>query len=441
VTLAVDPTPLVPDQVAEPDVVPRERAGSVEVVAALSVAFLLGVRYRFSPDVPVGFLAATAVLPVTVSVLRAYRGVPTVFGLTLLAAVSGVVLTWFAAGSDLADHSRAIVQTARVLGLGLGVMALLWARTVAGVRLTVATYAVGFVVGFAFNGIDPSNAWKFSLSVPVTLLVMSLPAVAGRPVRESVALIGLAGVSALNDSRSAAAMMLIAAVLVVSQGSWRRRAGSGRRRSSAVFVMVRLVLIAVAGFYLVQAAVLEGTLGEGAKLRTEEQIQTSGSVLVGGRPELGASIALVEHRPFGYGAGALASPTDVLTAKTGMDRIGYDPNNGYVEVYMLGDSFEVHSVLGDLWILFGFAGLGLALTILAVTVYGLAHALARRAATGVMLFLAIRTIWDFAFSPFPSAMETLMLALALVLPLTAAGRADEVGTSPQETPTSPAPKI
>ena len=39
-----------------------------------------------------------------------------------------------------------------------------------------------------------------------------------------------------------------------------------------------------------------------------------------------------------------------------MSALNYDPNNGYVEQYLFGQGYEVHSVLGDLWIHFGVAG-------------------------------------------------------------------------------------
>jgi hypothetical protein len=408
-------------QASAEDTAPRRPGGygwqgwqmvQVEHVAALAITFVLGLRYSLSPDVPIGFLLAGGLLPVTVVMMRRHRGAYLICLLALAAAVSGLVLTWFAAGHGLADHSRAIVQTARVLGLGLGTLALLWARSVVGTRKVVLVYGLGVLAHLFVVGMDPRNHWKFSYSVPVTLIVLSLPFVYRRRWVEMAALGALAGMSVLNDSRSAAAMMLIAAALVVTQGTPKKG-----RRTHSVMVLVRLVLIAVAGFYLVQALILEGTLGESARERTIEQSQTSGSVLLGGRPELGASFELITHRPQGYGAGTLASVPDVNIAKTGMASLGYDPNNGYVEIYMLGDGIEVHSLLGDLWILFGIPGALLAFAVLGYAVYGLARAMSERVASGVLLFLVIRLVWDFAFSPFPSAMETLMLALALALPL------------------------
>ncbi len=334
-----------------------------------------------------------------------------IFALCLASAGFGLLLTWFAAEHGLADHSRAIVQTARVVGLGLGALAMLWSRTILGTRRLIMVYAIGFYGSLAVNGLQPFEVWKFSLSVPTTLLLLSLPGIYGKVRREAAVLTALAAFSALNDARSAAAMMLIAAAFVISQG---RRAR--RRRTRTALVFFRLALIAIGGYYLVQAAILGGDLGEDAQMRTQQQIASSGSVLVGGRPEMGATFDLVKHQPLGYGSGSLISPTNILIAKGGMEKLGYDPNNNYVEVYMFGDGIEVHSLEGDLWLLFGIPGMLLGLAILGYVVYGMTRALAMRVATGALLFLSVRLVWDFAFSPFPSAMDTLMLVIAIALP-------------------------
>ena len=408
-TLSI-PSPALVEDVDDVDDRPPSST-PVETLLAVGITLVLAVRYRVSPDVPVGFIAAILILPVTFGVARRYRGMSLILTLCVASAGFGMLLTWFADEQGLADHSRLIVQTARVLGLGLGALAMLWARTIIGTRRLVLVYAIGFYGSLAVNGLQPFEVWKFSLSVPTTLLLLSLPAVYGKVRREAAVLTALAAFSALNDARSAAAMMLIAAALVISQG---RRAR--RRRTRTALVFFRLALIAIGGYYLVQAAILGGDLGEDAQMRTQQQIATSGSVLVGGRPEMGATFDLVEHQPLGYGSGTLVSPNNVLIAKGGMEKLGYNPNNNYVEVYMVGTGIEGHAREGDLWLLFGIPGMLLGLAILGYVIYGMTRALAMRVATGVLLFLSVRLCWDFAFSPFPSAMDTLMLVIAIALP-------------------------
>ena len=393
-----------------------EQRPPIETLLAVAITFVLGVRYRLSPDVPIGFIFALLLLPVTIGVARRFRGMGLIFALSVASAAFGLLLTWFAASHGMADHSRAIVQTARVLGFGLGALALLWSRTVLGSRRVIMVYAIGFYCSLLLVGVQAYEVWKFSLSVPTTLLVLSLPGVYGKARREAVALVALGAFSAFNDARSAAAMMLIAAALVISQG---RRAETRRTRTG--LVLVRIALVAIGGYYLVQAALIGGDLGAEAQMRTEQQIASSGSLLVGGRPEMGATFALVQHQPVGYGAGTLVTPANILIAKAGMEKLGVDPNNGYVEDYMFGDGIEVHSLLGDLWLLFGIPGMLLALAVLGYVILGMARSLGQRLASGAMLFLTVRLVWDFAFSPFPSAMDTLMLVVAVALPAVAAG--------------------
>ena len=391
----------------------RQHVGATDVerFTAAALTVVIAARVSVSPGVPIGFFVAACLLPVTARAVREFRGIPLILLLAATSAVAGLVLTWFAASEGLANHSVAIVQTARVLGLGIGTLSLLWARYILGTRVVVFLYGLSTLASLVLVGVNPANPWKASFSVPIILLALSLRFVYGKARFELPVLVGLAAVSGLNDSRSAAAMLLIAAALVASGGA---RARAGRR--SPALVLVRLTLIVVGGFYLVQAAILDGILGEAVQARTIAQTETSGSVLLGGRPEIGATFALLTSRPEGYGAGAEASAREVLNAKGGMSAIGYDPNNGYVERYMFGNGFEVHSLLGDLWILFGVAGLVLAVALLVLQLSGMVVALHEGLASGVLLYLAMRSLWDFAFSPFPSAMLTLMLALAVALP-------------------------
>lgn len=413
-TPATSPSPVAgpPDLPVDLAALPRRDWHSLERFVACSVALIVGFRFRLPPDIPIGYLLGAALLPVTIGTWQKYRGARFITVLAVLAALSGLFLTAAAAARGGSDQSIAIIQTARVLGLALGMLALLWSRSVVGSRLTVMFFGVGTLLTLGVAGINYDNPWKFSFSVPVTLILMSLPWVYGQKRIEFAVLLGVGIVSVLSDSRSAAAMMLIAAGIVLT-----RRSTPGERVTGTVApVVVRFLVICVGGFYLLQAAALEGALGDGAQVRTAEQINQSGSLLTGGRPEIGASVALLTDRPLGYGAGALASPTEVLTAKNGMASLGYEPNNDYVELYLFGNGFEVHSLVGDLWVLFGPAGGVLAVVAVGWVVYGMVRGVARGAASGVLIYLALRTAWDLLFSPFPSVMLTIMLALAIALP-------------------------
>lgn len=383
-----------------------------ERVAACIVALCAALRFRLPLDIPAGVAVSLLILPITISALLRYRGAFSIACLSVVAALTGTLLTAFSLGFASTDMRMLASNLAQVLGLAVLLVALLWARSVAGTQAVVLAYGSGTLLSLSTRGINWDNPWKFSFSVPVTLIVLSLPWVYRRRWPQVVAVGALCVISVLGDSRSLSGMLLIALLLTITQGS-ERQAPRGAR---VALVFLRIILLAIGGFLLIQAAILEGLLGDLVRQRTESQIATSGSLLAGGRPEMGAAAALLSSRPEGFGAGTLPSGSDVLTAKSGMSALGYDPNNGYVTNYMFGTGFEVHSVLGDLWILFGLGGLLLALAILIFAAWGLSRALASGFASTVMVFLVLRLLWDLPFSPLGSALLTLPLALAVALP-------------------------
>ncbi len=387
---------------------PQASIGITPVVAFM-VSAVVAVRFYLPYDVASGTVVAAALLPVTWSVLRRFEHLWIIVALGTVAGMSSVLLTLLSAGDGQWSHRLMVLTAVRVVGLAVVVLALAWARTVLGSRKVMLAFGLGALSSLALTGINASNPWKFSLSVPVILILLALPGIWGHRWREVVVLLGLTVVSAMNDSRSAAGLLLIASALVLSQRSMTR----GRRRRGVV--LLQLVVVSVGGYFAVQAAILEGLLGDYARQRSVQQIEQSGSVLLGGRPEIGASTALIAEHPLGLGAGTLVSYDNLQLAKEGMARLGYDPNNRYVENYLFGNGYEVHSVLGDLWIWAGLPGLALCVVVLVVLVQGLSDRMASGANRAVVSYLVLRALWDLPFSPFPSAMWTLAPALALSL--------------------------
>ena len=403
---------------------PQARSPHWERPAATIAVFIMAFRYSVPPNIPVCYFLALCLLPVTVRYLTHYRGAVIISGLCILSALSGLLLTMQQGGFGNVGGSLTAVQTARVLGIALVLATLLWARTLVGIRCLVLTFGVGSLASLIVSGVNPDNAWKFSLSVPVALIALSLPAVAEHRWRQVLVVLALVAVSALNDSRSAAGLLLMAVVLTVTQRGQRGSEQQGQWR--AWVSLGRIALIGIGVFFVTQAAILEGMLGEAARIRTEAQIALSGSSIVGGRPEMGAALALIYQRPWGYGAGTLVTYDYLMLAKSGMNSLGYNTRkNGYVEQYMFGQGFEVHSVLGDMWILFGIAGAALAVVFVAFSLIGLGESLSRGSAITVAIFLILRLTWDFTFSPFPSAMYLLPLTLAVALPRVTVSRPDD----------------
>lgn len=387
-------------------------ATAITHVAAYALSAVLAMRLYIPPGFHIGTLLALAMLPVTLSAVRRYRGATLIASLSLAAAASGILLTLIHAADHATNTGPMVVEALRLLGIGVGIVSLLWARSVIGLSRVAFAYGAGALISAFATGINDLNVWKFSLSVPIVLMVLSLPIVMRTVARQFIALVVLAALSAIWDSRSLASTLLIGAALLLI-----KRSPDSRRGASAWTVVLQIAVIGVGGFYALQAAIVEGVLGEEIQERTQAQIATSGGVLTGGRPELGASFALLRANPFGFGTGTEPSFHDIGIAKEGMASLGYNPlHNGYVDRYMFGTKFEVHSLLGDLWLLGGLLGAAFAVAVLVFVIYGMAKSIAIGTAVGVSLFLGVRTVWDFFFSPIGTTFFTVALCLALLLP-------------------------
>lgn len=381
-------------------------------VLAAVVCVILAARITLLQGVTAGIVISIVLLPVWVVTLWRHRGGSAIVTLGGLAIISGLVLTDFFAGDHPTSESMMQQNTFSLVSVIGGIGVVVWVRSLLGNAATALWYGVGLMVGVVFHGLDTDNVWKFDLSVPATVIVLALCMMSRRPWVEMIALLLLAVVSALNDSRSAGSMLLVAAALVVWQSLGSRLAKS----STTVRTLAVFGFTAVIGYSALQAFILEGWFGKAAAVRSEAQIAQSGSLLLGGRPELGASTELIAANPFGLGSGTLANGVDLLIAKTGMARLNYDPNNGYVEKYMFGNGFEVHSMLGDLWIRFGLFGAAMLVVALVIITLGTAGQVAKRAASGLMIFLAIQVFWDSLFAPFFStSISTLVLGVALAM--------------------------
>lgn len=395
-----------------PGAAPRAADPLTVTVAALAVA-LLGLRVQIVNGVTVGLLVGLALSPVWLTKLRSYRGGAVSIALIVGSLMSGLWLTALAS----TDHQLTDLQTRMWIGLmltfGTTVGVALWARQFMHDGTVAAVYGFGMLGSSIVNGFSAENAWKFGYSLPLTVMLLGLAWRAGRRWLELALAVGLAAISATNDSRSHFAMVLLAAALVVWQILPRTRTRHLRR--SPVGAALVLTTVGIAIYSLGQALILEGYLGEATKVRSEEQIARAGSILLGGRPELGATVALIQHRPFGFGFGTRPTLEDVNVAKTGMTRLGYDPNNGYVENYMFGEGIKLHSIAGDTWALFGVTGLALTCVMLWALVRRLTVDLSANAASALITFLTARLLWDVGFGGFFGSLPVLGVTVGLAL--------------------------
>ncbi|WP_298459550.1 hypothetical protein [uncultured Cellulomonas sp.] len=416
-TVPVPRAPVAPGATRHsPDGGDSPRAALLTRTVAVATVGLTGLRVPLPQGVVPGLVVAVLLAPVWLPALRHYRGARLLVALSVAAVLNG----WWLHEWSAADHrvvlGLATGNTMLLAGIVGGAGVLLWARLHLSDAWVGVWLAAGLAGGELFQrGQWGTNPWKFAFVVPVALLVLSLARMTRQRVVEMGMLLALGVVSILQDSRSAFAIFALTATLILWQIV--PVPVSTRRHSVLrdVRVMVLLALVAGAVYNAGTALLLEGSLGSAAQQRSEQQIQQSGSLLLGGRPELAATAALMRARPEGFGPGTIATPTDVVVAKTGMESIGYDTGNGYVERFLFGSQIRLHSVTGELWAYFGIAGLVLAVAVLVVLVAALASALSVRAASGVVLWLTCLTAWNAFFGPLYGSAAALLTTLGLVL--------------------------
>lgn len=401
--------------------------GFTTVLIASAAAVSAALWFPIAHGVTVCLAACVALAPVWWRAAGEYLFGRAVIVVGVLAGVWGVILTLVGQSRDV---SISIMQghTLNLLAFVGSIGMLLWCRSQLGIGRTAMWFGVGSLANVLVMGIDGENPWKFSFAVPVALVILGVASVTNRRGIEIVVFIGLGTMSLVSDSRSMTAFFALAIPVVV----WQLIGAEKRRESRPWQAIIWLSALAFGAYNLFQSLLLDGVLGQAAQQRTALQVERSGSLILGGRPEAGAAAALVAARPVGYGSGTQPSSTDIWTAKSGMSALGYDPDNGYVDEYMFGYKYEVHSVLGDFWIRFGPLGAALTLLLVGVAIYAVARAVSARECPGVVVYLLLLGTWNVFFSPALPSMRTLALLFALAaIPIALSRRARRVTAPPE----------
>ncbi|MEU6138433.1 hypothetical protein [Nocardioides sp. NPDC047086] len=395
-----------------------ERTGW-EVLTALlagAAAFLAGTDFDLVRGLTVGGLMGAALAPVWIREASRYRGAA-LGGVLLLACLfSAVALATWRSATHPPTEAGVLFELVPVVSAAMCAGALLWGQRVLSPGIVVCLYALGSFMTATMGSRFAEDPWRFGFSMPTTMLLLGACMLIRRRPRkrllaDMVALGALTAVTALSGARSMSAFLIMTAVLLL----WQHRPRTAKRTTSALLSLVLVGALGLGIYRAVEGAALDGYLGQSAQQRTEEQTQAAGSLILGGRPEIGAAVALMLHEPLGYGAGVMATSTDMQVAKQGMSRLGYDPDNGYVEHYMFGTRIEVHSLIGDLWIWFGLAGLVLAGWLLWLATSYLGRSMAHRTGAALGIFLALQLGWNLFFGPIMSSLPPLALALGVFL--------------------------
>ena len=379
-------------------------------VIPLLAAAGVGIRYQLAPGITIGLVISLILAPVWLRELRRYRGALLIFAFGLISMISGLILTSSDSHREV-DQTLLAFETFRIASI-LGIVGtLLWTRTMTSGPLAAGSFGLGMLASVILVGGNDANLWKYSLSIPVAIIALAWASY-GRPwTREIGALVVLSVVSLVSDARSLTSILALAGAVTL----WQLRPRTRGARPQPWLTLVSLALLTFGVFQMMQALILEGVLGEAAQHRTQAQLNASGSLLTGGRPELGAALALIRDHPWGYGSGILLTSNDVWIAKAGMSSLNYAPNNGYVESYMFGGHIEVHSILGDMWLRFGPAGAAFALVAVGLCLHGLAARASSRSADAILVFFVLLSGWNLLFAPLETSARPLGLAIALAL--------------------------
>ncbi|MFT3945113.1 MAG: hypothetical protein QM705_15000 [Ancrocorticia sp.] len=385
-------------------------------VAQASV-FLTALRYTVAVPIPFGVLVGVACAPMWLASLRRYRGAVLLAVMIVSSVIWGVILTYQQAPFNGGTDSRVMMTFSLLIIFTLvGFGTILWARE------HLSERAIGIAVGLGMlatnilnkSAISSVNPWKFGISLPLSVIILAYVAGSRRWQTTVIALLALGAVNVLFDSRSAFATCVLAALLMLAQRWW-GRADASTVRSRAISLFLVAVTSAAVLYQVTSHLLMSGFLGEEAQQRSIAQQELAGSMIVGGRPEMAATWALMQHRPAGFGSGANASTLDVMVAKAGMWKINYQPDNGYVERYMFGRGIELHSAIGDMWAYYGLVGLACGILIVILIAHALFVRLATGTASGLIIFLSCTTLWNLLFGPLWETSRMLAVILGLIL--------------------------
>jgi hypothetical protein len=388
-----------------------KRTRALTTAVAVVVLVLLAMRIEIQSGLTVGYLLVAVLAPLWIPALKLFRGARLLLVVGLFAVGSGLWLTESFAATRETSLGQMIALSVGLLGILGGIGFVLWCRTV----LSDAQVALWFGVGLLL-GVTPTselyltNPWKFGYSFALTLIVLALARQTGRRWLEFIAVAGFTAIAAFTDARSSFAILLLTSVIVL----WEMRPGRRTRAVSTAWLVLVVGVLTVVVYVIAQALILDGTLGEETQVRSDAQVQASGSLILGGRPEAAATAALMLHQPFGFGSGTVPSGEDILAAKSGLSRIGYDPDNNYVDIYMFGGQIELHSIVGDLWAWFGIPGLLFTGVLVAVVLRGVGAGIARGTASAIALYVVIKLFWALPFGPVYSSATLMILAVGIV---------------------------
>lgn len=380
-------------------------------LTALAALGLAGMSYPLPFGTNSAFLAALALAPLWLSVMPRFRWATTLFVLLLVSLAAGFLLSDWSSVDHAIDGRIAAETSFRFLG-AFGTMGLiLWARRFLAMVWIGLPYGVGALLTGLTQLPGSPNPWKFQLAFGVTVVVLAIVSNRNRSIVSIGALIALGLVSVVLDFRSWFAFCAVGAALLIWQA---RPRVIGSRPAPRIVSILLLAGVALASYAAATFAIVEGYLGDELQQRSVAQIQASGSLIAGGRPEWTVTWVLMQDRPLGYGIGVVPNAADILAGPEGFATVDVPFQSAYEE-FLFGTRFKLHSMTADFWSHFGIVGIVFAVAIGAIMLAAFAHHLTSRTATALTVFLVVANLWNLAVQPIYSSLPSMGLMLGILL--------------------------
>jgi hypothetical protein len=378
---------------------------------AIAAVVLIGANVQVKYGITIALLPVALLFPVWMPVLSGYPFARTLLAAAGVAVFWGTMLAWFATEDHEVNKHQAVAAGLMIVTAFGAVGVLLWACELLRVETVIILFGVGLAASHLTDHAGwAANPWKYGFALPTAIIAITL---AGRARSLAVGILALAAVglmSVVSDYRSFAAFCMITILVLL----WQLASRSASTRAHKAAPLLMLGAIGFGVYNLLSNLLVSGFLGSGLQQRSTAQIEASGSLLIGGRPEWAATTRLMSERPQGFGFGVLPNAIDVNHGDAGLESVNIDPANGY-EAYMFGGGFRLHSLLADLWSAAGWGGLLLTATVFVILLVRLATALAERVATPILVFATVFAMWAIAFSPIFTDLKDLTLAAFVAL--------------------------
>lgn len=394
---------------------------------AYVAVFFVGLNLQLYGSATTSLAVGVILFPLAVGAYARVRGLRWLA--ILVAACLAAALTLYAA--DPRSHSPGSATSVILwfLGSTLAIGVVVWASRWISLKSVIVAYAFGWITRvLVVPGDFEPNIWKYGLSQPVALAVLAIVGPWSFAVRAFAAL-SLSTIGFALESRSFGAICLVSFIV----GELLRRRQSTRVGRASIGKSVLIGVAALGTVWLASAAIIElltsGVFGEDLRARTVAQEGSAGGILLGGRPEWVATLALMAARPLGYGAGAIPTSHDFAIAMQGLLETGLSTSGSYYREYMFGSDFRLHSVAADLWLNFSIPGVVLAVLLLsyAMRLFIGLFTYPKDLAVAIS-FLSLSTLWYLLFGPFYSNFPqvTFTVAVAIVAALQYGGHSGRV---------------